>query len=81
MKKSTRISISNDSGAMLDEKEYVFRTALAEPCFTSGVNYWELTMDPRTENEMKIGVCWEEMMNYDTAYCDHSGGFAYYTLG
>jgi hypothetical protein len=34
----------------------VFRTAIGNIGFTSGVNYWEIVADGKTENELKIGV-------------------------
>ena len=34
----------------------MFRTLLGDTALNSGVHYWELTVDDRTENELKIGV-------------------------
>ena len=55
----------------LDDKEYVFRSVLCTPPFKSGQHYWELTMDGRTENEMKIGVICNDIINFDSAFCDY----------
>ena len=58
--------------------------------FNSGVHYWELTADDRTENELKIGifiiiyslgVSTKLDFNYNSAFCDFEFGFAYYGLG
>ena len=46
-----------------------------------GIHYWELTMDKRTENEMKIGVAASLNFDINTAFCDQVFGFAYYTTG
>lgn len=35
----------------------MFRTVIAKEPFMSGVHYWEIEADNRTENELKIGVC------------------------
>ena len=34
----------------------MFRTLLGDTALNSGVHYWELTADDRTENELKIGI-------------------------
>lgn len=50
--------------------------------FQSGVNYWEILADARTENELKIGVwCGIANPDFDSAFCDNESGFAYYGLG
>lgn len=41
----------------LRESAYMFRTVIAKEPFMSGVHYWEIEADNRTENELKIGVC------------------------
>lgn len=63
---------------MLKEAAYVFRTAIGSTGFSSGQHYWEIVPDPRTENELKIGVCTTLAFDYNTAFCDHVFGFAYY---
>jgi len=35
----------------------------------------------RTENELKIGVTNNPLMNYNTAFCDYDHGYAFYGLG
>ena len=47
----------------------------------SGVHYWEIIADDRTENELKIGVTTKKDFNYNSAFCDYEFGFAYYGLG
>jgi hypothetical protein len=47
----------------------------------SGVHYWEIIADSRTENELKIGVTTSKEFDLNSAFCDHAFGFAYYGLG
>lgn len=61
---------------MVDNKFYIFIKG-----FTSGVHYWEIVADDRTENELKIGVSTKRDFNYNTAFCDFEYGWAYYGLG
>lgn len=53
-------------GVFLKESSYIFRTVLSDKVFIffdyfqpfeSGIHYWEIEADSRTENELKIGVC------------------------
>lgn len=46
----------------------------------NGVNYWEIVADSRTENELKIGVCTSNSINFNSAFCDCPYGWAYYGL-
>lgn len=48
--------------------------------FTSGIHFWEIYADPRTENELKIGVSTAKDFDYNSAFCDHPFGFAYYGI-
>ena len=41
----------------LKEEQYIFRTVLGNVAFESGLHYWEIVADARTENELKVGVC------------------------
>ena len=66
---------------MLKEPAYVFRTALATIGFNSGLHYWEIIPDGRTENELKVGVATTASFDMNTAFCDHVFGYAYYGLG
>jgi E3 ubiquitin-protein ligase NRDP1 len=68
----------NGTQCFLKEQSYLFRTTLANQGFTSGVHYWEILADARTENELKIGVTSNKDFDYNSAFCDHSFGFAYY---
>ena len=56
MTKNTLVTYKIVLSIPLKSLLYVFRTCFMEPGVTSGIHYWELTMDSRTENEMKIGV-------------------------
>ena len=56
----------------------MFRSAVSNFGFTSGINYWEIIADSRTENELKIGVSLSRDFDMNSAFCDHSFGFAYY---
>jgi E3 ubiquitin-protein ligase NRDP1 len=62
----------------LKEQSYLFRTSLTNNGFTSGRHYWEIIADSRTENELKIGVTTNKDFDYNSAFCDHPFGFAYY---
>jgi hypothetical protein len=54
---SKEISFSNDfRHAFLYETNYYFRTITSNRPFFSGVHYWEIIADARTEHELKIGV-------------------------
>lgn len=66
---------------VLKEPAYVFRTAIGTSGFTSGLHYWEIIPDIRTENELKIGVATSSNFDLNTAFCDHIFGYAYYGLG
>ena len=35
-----------------------------------GVHYWEIVADSRTENELKIGVCTNDKIGFNSAFCD-----------
>ena len=47
----------------------------------SGIHYWEIAADNRTENELKIGVTTSREFDLNSAFCDHAFGYAYYGLG
>jgi hypothetical protein len=42
--------------AFLYETNYYFRTITSNRPFFSGIHYWEIVADARTEHELKIGV-------------------------
>jgi hypothetical protein len=46
----------------------------------SGIHYWEILADSRTENELKIGVTLSRDFDLNSAFCDHVFGYAYYGL-
>ena len=54
------------------------RTAIGSTGFTSGVNYWEIIADDRTEIELKIGVTSSRDFDMNKAFCDYPFGWAYY---
>jgi len=64
----------------LKEQSYLFRTTIANYGFTSGVHYWEILADSRTENELKIGVSLSNSFDFNSAFCDHAFGYAYYGI-
>jgi hypothetical protein len=47
----------------------------------SGIHYWEIIADDRTENELKIGIATKKDFNLNSAFCDFEFGYAYYGLG
>jgi hypothetical protein len=47
----------------------------------SGVNYWEIVADARTEHEIKAGVTKTTEFNINTAFCDYAFGWGYYGMG
>lgn len=50
-KLGTGITPSEGNKAIfLKEQSYVFRSAIGNIGFTSGVNYWEIIADSKTEN-------------------------------
>jgi E3 ubiquitin-protein ligase NRDP1 len=71
----------NGTHAYLKESAYIFRSVLAEQGFTGGQHYWEIHADPRTENELKIGISLRKDFDPNTAFCDFDYGYAYYGLG
>ena len=73
------LSDSNMS-CYLQESEYCFRSVVANNPFTSGIHYWEIYADGRTENEIKIGVACKTNFNLNTAFCDYDYGWGYYGL-
>ena len=75
----TGIVISeNNTHVFLKEQAYVFRSAVANIGFSSGINYWEIIADARTENEIKIGITSSKDFDMNSAFCDHPFGWAYY---
>jgi E3 ubiquitin-protein ligase NRDP1 len=77
----TGISFENNmSLVFLKEQAYVFRSVTTTFGFTSGVHYWEIVADSRTENELKIGVSTSNNFDFNTAFCDHSFGWAFYGI-
>ena len=65
----------------LKEEHYNFRTVIANKSFESGIHYWEIIADARTENELKVGVCKNRDFDLKTAFSDYAFGWAYYCIG
>jgi len=59
----------------------MFRTVIGDTPFYGGIHYWEIIADPKTENELKIGVSAKKEFNYNSAFCDYEHGFSFYGLG
>jgi hypothetical protein len=75
------IALSEGSTAcFLKEQGYLFRTTLGNYGFHGGVHYWEILADNRTENELKIGVSVGSEFDFNSAFCDHPIGYAYYGI-
>lgn len=67
--------------ALLNETEYNYRNIFGSIGFTSGINYWEIVIDSRTQNELKIGVSKERKKDLTGAFSDYITGYAFYGLG
>lgn len=63
------------------ETNYYFRTITANRPFFTGIHYWEIIADARTEHELKIGVTAQKTFNVNQSFSDYEFGFAYYGLG
>lgn len=68
----------NNTHVYLKEQAYVFRNVIGNTGFSSGINYWEIIADPRTQNELKIGITGERNIDMNGAFCDKPSGFAFY---
>jgi E3 ubiquitin-protein ligase NRDP1 len=78
----TNIALTdNGCTAWLKENSYIFKTVLGDQAFYEGVHYWEIQADPRTENELKIGISLRNDFDSNSAFCDFEYGYAYYGLG
>eukprot|EP00330_Aristerostoma_sp_ATCC50986_P000740 CAMPEP_0114592952 /NCGR_PEP_ID=MMETSP0125-20121206/14652_1 /TAXON_ID=485358 ORGANISM="Aristerostoma sp., Strain ATCC 50986" /NCGR_SAMPLE_ID=MMETSP0125 /ASSEMBLY_ACC=CAM_ASM_000245 /LENGTH=285 /DNA_ID=CAMNT_0001791857 /DNA_START=280 /DNA_END=1137 /DNA_ORIENTATION=- len=71
----------NDQSCFLKEGPYMFRTVIADTPLNGGVHYWEIHADKRTDNELKIGIALQRDFTYNSAFCDHEFGYAFYGLG
>lgn len=63
------------------EDTYIFRSAIGDTGFESGIHYWEIIADSRTENEIKIGVTKRLDIDLKTSFSDYPTGWAFYGLG
>ena len=53
----------------LAEGGYCFRSVIGNVEFKHGIMYWEIHADPKTENELKIGVSNRNIFNLNTVFC------------
>ena len=74
------IFTGDNTAVFLKEQAYVFRSVVCTDGFTQGRHYWEIHADGRTENQLKIGVSSQNIFDFNTAFCDHRFGFAFYGL-
>lgn len=82
IKKGQGIQVYNNGESLfLNESCYLFRTIVADTPFRHGVHYFELTLDRRTENELKVGITKTTNFNYDTSFSDYEFGWAFYGVG
>ena len=82
LKKGQGIQVfNNGESLLLNETCYAFRTIVSNTSFSSGVHYWEISADRRTENELKIGITKNINFNYDTSFSDYNFGWAFYGVG
>jgi hypothetical protein len=65
----------------LSEDTYLFRSVVSDTKLESGLHYWELIADSRTENELKIGVTKNREFDSKTSFSDYSFGWAFYGIG
>lgn len=70
----------NGTICFLKQQSYLFRSSLSKDGLYSGIHYWQIIADNRTENELKIGVSTKKDFDYNSAFCDHPFGFAYYGI-
>jgi len=76
------VEVSPDRKSVyLKEAAYMFRTVIGDTGFMSGVHYWEIIADDRTENELKTGITTKKDFNYNSAFCDYEHGYSFYGLG
>ncbi len=67
--------------ALLNDTEFSYKNVFGAAGFLGGVQYWEIIIDSRTQNELKIGVCKERKKGMPGAFSDSELGYAYYGLG
>ncbi|CAD8189105.1 unnamed protein product [Paramecium octaurelia] len=78
---SNIILTDGDQKAFLHEPAFVFKSVVADYGFESGIAYWEIEADDRTENQLKIGVTTQRDFNFNSSFCDFEFGWAFYGLG
>ncbi len=67
--------------ALLNDTEFSYKNVYGATGFLGGVQYWEIIIDSRTQNELKIGVSKERRKDLQAAFSDNISGYAYYGLG
>jgi len=81
-KMGTGMEVSFDKkNVFLKENAYVFRSIIGDTPFMNGCHYWEITADPRTENELKVGLVLKKEFSMDTSFADYEFGYSFYGLG
>jgi hypothetical protein len=64
---SEHISLSDKKmRCFLAEAGYCFRSAVGSLGIMGGIAYWEVQIDPKNENELKVGVVAKKSFNYNT---------------
>ena len=67
--------------ALLNDSQFTYRNIFGSVGFIGGSQYWEIIIDSKTQNELKIGVSKTNNKNMECAFSDAITGYAYYGLG
>lgn len=73
---SEHISLSdNKMRCFLTEAGYCFRSVVGSLGIMGGIAYWEIQIDSRNENELKVGVVARRSFNFNTVRAYNTIGF------
>lgn len=73
---SEHISLSdNKMRCFLTEAGYCFRSVVGSLGIMGGIAYWEIQIDSRNENELKVGVVSRKAFNFNTVPTNNTIGF------